>query len=120
MRLARPAPRRERDGNGWTLHGRVVRVDRFGNVVTDLPAAWIAAADVGASLLTRVGDAAETPSVRLSRVRFYDELPPGEPGILVGSLGTLELSLRGESLATRWGTRRGAAVRVQVATPAAR
>ena len=42
------------------------------------------------------------------------KLPTDEPGILVGSLGTLELSLRGESLAARWAIRRGAAVRVEV------
>jgi len=117
VRLVTPAPWRERDGGGWTLHGRVARVDRFGNLVTDLPADWLAAADDGAALLARVGDGAVATPVRLTRVRFYDELPSDEPGILVGSLGTLELSLRGESLAARWATRRGAAVRVQVPMP---
>ncbi|HET9765964.1 MAG TPA: SAM-dependent chlorinase/fluorinase [Thermoanaerobaculia bacterium] len=117
VRLALPAPRRERDAAGWTLHGRVARVDRFGNLVTDLPADWLAAADGDATLLAQVGDIASTLPARVARVRCYDELPPGEPGILVGSLGTLELSLRGESLAARWATRRGAAVRLQVSTP---
>jgi S-adenosyl-L-methionine hydrolase (adenosine-forming) len=118
VRLALPAPWRERDAAGWTLHGRVVRVDRFGNLVTDLPADWLAAANGDATWVAQVGDAASAPPARVARVRCYDELPPGEPGILVGSLGTLELSLRGESLAARWATRRGAAVRLRVSTPA--
>jgi S-adenosylmethionine hydrolase len=100
VRLHLPRPRREGD----ELVGRVAHVDRFGNLVTDLPAGWLAA-----------GDAPEA-SVGGHRtqafVTCYDELAAGVAGLLVGSLGTLELSLRGASLADRWGVARGAAVRV--------
>lgn len=105
VRLEIPAPRRESRDGGVVLAGRVARVDRFGNLVTDLPVAWI---DLGG----------EPPVVAVAGrqvrrwVSHYAELPPGEPGALVGSLGTVELSLRGESLAARWGVRRGEAVRV--------
>jgi len=116
VRLSVPEPRRERDGGKLVLRGRVVRIDRFGNLITDLPAAWLDGASDDASVTAQVGDSnpATVERQRLRRVRFYDELPPGDPGILAGSLGTLELSLRGESLAERWATRRGASVRVEV------
>jgi hypothetical protein len=103
VRLAVPDPRRERDGEAWMLHGRVARVDRFGNLVTDIPGSW--AADATAVV--------EVEGHRVARwVSHYAELPPGEPGALVGSLGTVELSLRDASLAAAWNVRRGAAVRI--------
>ncbi|HXT51753.1 MAG TPA: SAM-dependent chlorinase/fluorinase [Thermoanaerobaculia bacterium] len=114
VRLVLPEPRRESTAGGVVLHGRVVRVDRFGNLVTDLPAAWLDDAAAATSWIAHVGsDAGGVGPVALRRVRFYEELPPGEPGVLTGSLGTLELSLRGESLAARWGVGRGAAVRIE-------
>ena len=118
VRLTIPEPRRENEGGKSVLHGRVVRIDRFGNLITDLPAAWLDDASDEASATAHIGgsNAGAVGPLRIRRVRFYDELPPGEPGILAGSLGTLELSLRGESLAARWAIRRGAAVRVEVPT----
>lgn len=103
VRLPIPAPRRE-DG---LLVGRVAHVDRFGNLITDLPAEWLPDDPVAVRLGThRV----------LRRVRFYDELPPGEPGFLVGSRGTLEISVAGQSLARRWRIDRGERVEVAPAT----
>lgn len=107
VRLKLPAPRREQRGGAVVLNGRVARVDRFGNLVTDLPAEWIAGA-FGAV----VAVVAEHKAARL--VTHYAELAEGEPGILVGSRGTLELSLRDDDLASAWGVRRGAAVRIEV------
>jgi S-adenosylmethionine hydrolase len=105
VRLVIPAPRRERDGDGWVLHGRVARIDRFGNLVTDLPGDWVVALAAGAMPRVSVG----AHEVR-RWATHYAELPPGEPAALIGSLGTVELSLRDESLAARWGTRRGESV----------
>lgn len=117
VQLSIPEPRREREGGHSVLHGRVVRIDRFGNLITDLPAAWLDGASHEAPVTALVGGSnpGAVGPLRLRRVRFYDELSTGEPGVLVGSLGTLELSLRGESLAARWGTSRGAAVRLELA-----
>ena len=116
VRLPIPEPRRESEEGEIVLYGRVARVDRFGNVITDLPAAWLEGAEDGSAVTVRFdqGEAGGLGPVRLRRVRFYDELLAREPGVLTGSLGTLELSLRGESLAARWAIRRGAAVRVEV------
>lgn len=97
VRLEVPPPRRE----GAAIHGRVAHVDRFGNLVTDVPAEWLG----DAALRVEVGGRATG-----LRVTHYGEIPAGETAALVGSLGTLELSARGESLAERWGVGRGAAV----------
>ncbi|HZF09043.1 MAG TPA: SAM-dependent chlorinase/fluorinase [Thermoanaerobaculia bacterium] len=96
-------PRREGD----TLLGRVIHVDRFGNLVTDIPAAWLQAPRFEASL------AGHTVT---RRVTHYRELAPGEPGLLPGSLGTLEVSLDGADLATLWNAGRGVRVRI-IRTP---
>ncbi|MFP3939272.1 MAG: S-adenosyl-l-methionine hydroxide adenosyltransferase family protein [Thermoanaerobaculia bacterium] len=105
VRLPVEPPRREiLDGGGTVLRGRVTRVDRFGNLVTDLPADWIPAG------VRPIVEVAQHSARRW--VTHYAELAPGEPGALVGSLGTVELSLREESLAARWAVDRGAAVRI--------
>jgi hypothetical protein len=112
VRLELPAPRRERRDGGDVLVGRVARVDRFGNLVTDIP--LDRRPDAGAP----GGEPVVAVAGREVRrwVSCYAELPPGEPGALVGSLGTVELSLRGERLAARWGVERGAEVRVFLPT----
>jgi S-adenosylmethionine hydrolase len=81
------------------LTGQVAHIDRFGNLVTDIPADWLPhdrafSASIGAH------------STGL-RVDHYREIPGDEPGVLTGSLGTLELSLEGQSLAERWRVERG-------------
>ncbi|HKI87119.1 MAG TPA: SAM-dependent chlorinase/fluorinase, partial [Thermoanaerobaculia bacterium] len=85
------------------LKGRVIHVDRFGNVVTDLPAAWLpeeaATVEIGFHSTSR-------------RISHYSELGFGQAGWLIGSLGTLELSLDGASLAERWQVTRDDEVRV--------
>jgi S-adenosylmethionine hydrolase len=118
VRLDLPRPRRRGDA----LEGRVRHVDRFGNLVTDLPSAWLdelAAEQLGAG----AGDALAAAGAVAAEVgghvaerwaRHYAELAPDEPGILPGSSGTLELSLRGESLAERWRVDRGAGVLVRL------
>lgn len=97
---AAPPPRRTLSG----LSGRVAHVDRYGNLVTDLPAAWIpkgpCRAEVGNLAVTRF-------------VTHYAEILAGEAAMLVGSLGTLELSMNGEDLARRWSVARGAAVELR-------
>lgn len=98
VRLALPAPRR----SGTRLTGRVAHVDRFGNLVTDIPSAWL---DEGASFEARVG-----PHRIARRAGHYAELAPGEAAVVPGSLATLELSVRDASLAKSWQVRRGAVV----------
>jgi S-adenosylmethionine hydrolase len=86
------------------ISGRVVHVDRFGNLVTDIPSGWLPAGSfqvqVAAHSTARVAG-------------HYAEIPPGEAALLAGSLGTLEMAMRGEDLASRWRVGPGARVRVR-------
>jgi hypothetical protein len=104
VRLPLALPRRRETPDGAVLEGRVARVDRFGNLVTDLPAGWL---ESGRLVAVEVAGR----EIR-RRIGHYAELAPGEPGALTGSLGTVELSLRGDSLAERWRVARGAPVRI--------
>lgn len=99
VRLPIEPPRREPD----RLVGRIAHVDRYGNLVTDIPSAWIpegpCRAEVGGQTTSH-------------RVTCYAEIPAGEAALLAGSLGTIELSLNGESLARQWNVARGMTVRI--------
>lgn len=101
VRLPGEPPRRE----PGTLRGRVVHVDRFGNLVTDIPTDWLPPGPCRA----RVGARSTA-----HRATHYRELPAGEPGLLPGSLGTLELAIDGGDLARAWGVGRGATVEVEI------
>jgi len=83
------------------ISGRVIHVDRYGNLVTDIPAAWLPAgpcrAEVGGHAVSL-------------RAGHYAEIPAAKAAMLPGSLGTVELSLNGEDLARRWGIGRGMVV----------
>ncbi len=97
---AQPPRRAER-----TLRGRILHVDRFGNLITDIPSRWF---DGGTFT-------AELSGLQVTRwATHYQGLPAGEPAMLPGSLGTLEFSLRGESLARQSGAQRGDSVRVKL------
>jgi S-adenosylmethionine hydrolase len=111
VRLAGEPPRRA----AGELHGRVIHVDRYGNLVTDLPAAWLPA-DVAqaagqAGLRVEVGGQAASHSATRF-VAHYQQIPAGEAALLPGSLGTLEISLNGADLARAWGVAREDPVRV--------
>jgi S-adenosylmethionine hydrolase len=103
-RLASPQP--ESDQERGVARGRVVHVDRYGNLVTDIPAAWIRDRRVRATI--------GTIEVRRSATH-YAELEPGVPALLVGSLGTVEIALRDRSAAAVLGLGRGDAVTIELA-----
>jgi len=93
------APRRE----PGSASGQVVHVDRYGNLITDIPAEWLPDGPCRAEVAGR--------SVTF-RAGHYAEIPDGEAAMIPGSLGTVELSLRGDDLARRWIVERGASVRI--------
>ncbi|WP_202319221.1 SAM hydrolase/SAM-dependent halogenase family protein [Archaeoglobus neptunius] len=74
---------------------RVAFVDRFGNIVTNLRAE-----DVKAKAFYFGG-------VKFPVVRTYSEVDPGEPLALIGSFGTLELSVREGNASDLVGIRKG-------------
>jgi len=101
-RIAFPKPERGPDGS---LRGSVVRVDRFGNLITNL----------GADLLGSLG-APETIAVTLGGVEIrglvatYASAPPGRRAALVGSSDLLEIAVPGGSAADSLGLGFGAEV----------
>lgn len=82
--------------------GDVVHVDRFGNLVTNIPEDWVSAGRVvvAGRDLGRAG-------------RTYADVAPGAPLALVGSAGLLEISVRDGSAADRLGAGRGTEVRIE-------
>lgn len=81
VRLALPVPRRDGDG----LHGEVIYVDHFGNLVTNIPETALPG-DAGPVSLA---------GVTLPRVdAAYAAADPGEPVAVVNSWGLLEVAVR--------------------------
>ncbi|MEM4566039.1 MAG: S-adenosyl-l-methionine hydroxide adenosyltransferase family protein [Archaeoglobaceae archaeon] len=68
---------------GNRVCGKVAFVDRFGNVVTNIPASAV----MGAKGFILRG-------VEFPMVKCYEDVDIGKPLALIGSFGTLELSLR--------------------------
>lgn len=99
-----PSPKQDDAG----ARGQVIHVDRFGTLITNIPAAWLRGRDGGdRGVRVRLGGM-EVGPVR----RTYGDAAPGELVALVGSLDLLEVSVRDGSAAARTGAGRGAAVEV--------
>jgi S-adenosylmethionine hydrolase len=88
--------------------GRIAHIDRFGNLITNLHAAEF--------LPPAVRGIALTAGFRtITRVcRFYAEAPDGEPFLIAGSSGTIEISVNRDSAAKKLGMAVGAPVEVEI------
>jgi len=102
--------RRARRREGFRLQGRVIRVDRFGNLITN----------IAVEHLARVVTARRTPRLMVSigrrRVpvfRYYDEAECGAVGALINSSGYLEIFGTHDSAFERLGVGKGATVLVE-------
>jgi S-adenosylmethionine hydrolase len=97
-----PLPEPQPSERGWTI--TVLHVDRFGNIVSNLPASEM------------VGDVQLMRPVQrtLRRVSTYGEAGDGEVVALEGSSGLLELALNRGSAAAALGWRRGQELMVRV------
>ena len=98
VRADLPMPRR--DGKRWV--GEVVYVDRFGTLVTNLPAE--AAAGPSTVVLQRTG-------VPLRRT--FSDVEPGALVAFIGSGGTIEIAARNASAAVALGVGIGAEVAIR-------
>jgi len=103
VRFTVPQVRATREGN---LHGEVLHVDRFGNLVTNVPAELVPA---GQLLRLQIAGR-ELRGVR----RAYAHASDGELLVLVGSSGYLEVAVRNGSAADTLGTGRGTEVELIV------
>lgn len=89
--------------HGDRVRGSVTHVDRFGNLVTDIPGRSLAP-----SALIEVGGEA------ISGVRStYASVEPGQMLALIGSTGHLEISVRDGSASERLGVERGHPIHVR-------
>jgi S-adenosyl-L-methionine hydrolase (adenosine-forming) len=92
-----------------TIHGEVLRVDRFGNLVTNIDRR-IFDTRAGASLEIRIG------GHQVSRVvSTYGDAAPGEICALFGSTDQLEIAANGASASVLLDLGRGAPVHVVIA-----
>jgi S-adenosylmethionine hydrolase len=96
--LPMPQPRRTPDG----AEGEVLEVDRFGNLITNIPADWLPD-DARVTV-----EGTEVGPIR----RTYGDVETGQVLALVGSVELLEVSVRDGSAADRLGAGRGAEVHV--------
>ena len=106
VRLAWPHP----GEIGGVVAGAVLHVDRFGNLVTSIPAGAIAGP-------LRAGATVRVAGRPVPIVGTYGELARGRAGALVGSSGRLEIAVREGSAARVLGARRGTAVVVSRKRP---
>jgi S-adenosylmethionine hydrolase len=107
VRIAPPAPQVTREG---VIRGEVVRVDHFGNLITNIPADSLA--QVGGKLEIRVGR-----SVLRNISRSYGDAPKGKLIAVIGSTGHLEISVNQGNAQKKTGARVGAPVRIHHAQP---
>jgi hypothetical protein len=91
-RIDLPQPRRRQDPP--SLVGRILRVDGFGNLRTNIPGDWVAGLE-GSALNVSMG--ALRPALEVPLVTSYATVPTGALLLIVGSAGTVELSVAGGS-----------------------
>jgi S-adenosylmethionine hydrolase len=102
-------PHPETLGSGQIM-GKIIHIDRFGNLVTNIHVKDLAAFEV-----QRI-EAGDFP---LGPLRYsYAEVPPGSPLALVGSSGYLEVAYNNDRAESRLGFGRGIKVRITVAPKA--
>jgi hypothetical protein len=104
VRLRLPGCRLE----GGELLGEVLDADRFGNLLTSIPAARLTEIPgAGGLVLELAGHRLVGP------VGAYAEGGEGEPAVIVGSTGRLEIFVKAGSAQDHLDARRGAVVRVR-------
>lgn len=85
------------------VYGEILHVDRFGNLISNIPAEWVANAEEVRVAGRQLGGVRQT----------YADVEPGAVLTLIGSLGLLEVSVRDGSAAVELGVGRGTEVRVR-------
>ena len=99
--------------SGNTLTGQIVKIDRFGNAITNISESAIAGLE---SASTRGISAYEirVGSIRLNRFnRAYAESGVGKPLAIIGSSGLLEIAVNGGSAEKQLGLKRGDVIVIQ-------
>ena len=86
-----------------TLSGQIIKVDSFGNLITNISQAdFVAFTETDSFYVIQAGDA------RITRLnRTYAESDTGEPLAIIGSFGLLEIAVNCGSAEERLGLKRG-------------
>ncbi len=109
VKLNVPVPKRTDAG----LDGHVIHIDRFGNLITNITAKDLQSfAPEGGQLgqiTVQVGGKQIT-----GLKKFYAEVRPGEPGVLVNSSGYLEIFLFRQNARAGFTVKRGEPIRVTI------
>jgi len=98
---------------GGEIRGRVLYADKFGNLITNIPA------DLMRRLAAQQGKG--RPALFVGEKRYggwrenYSEAEKGEVFFLAGSLGLIEISAREQSAALKIGSRPGQEIKIAVA-----
>jgi S-adenosylmethionine hydrolase len=95
-----PALLPERIGNS-RIRGHVMHVDRFGNLISSIPAAWVSEGDWSCSIAGRTITGVS---------RAYADVAPGALLALVSSGGSLEVAVRDGNASQALGVSKGAAI----------
>ena len=90
------------------LRGSVIHVDRFGNLISNLPGAWLQRPDA-VSVMVWI----DPPGCAVPLRRTYADVAPGQALALVDSAGLLEVAIRNGSAAAVLQTGRGATIEVR-------
>ncbi len=90
------------------FEGEVIHVDRFGNIITSIPAELVLTEDRHTFTLT-----ANSGETRLVRVHTYSDLGPDERGIVFGSSGFTEIALNRGSAASALNIATGDPVKIE-------
>jgi S-adenosylmethionine hydrolase len=104
------APRVQKSGPTVTVVGQIVHVDRFGNIITNLPA----------RLLAPILEGKPPPTIEVGGhvikglANAYTDVREGQPVALIGSEYLLEIAVRSSNAAHRMKVRTGDPVRIIV------
>lgn len=110
VKLPIGAPRVHRSGKTVTIVGQIVHVDRFGNIITNLPERLLApilakdkqpVVEVGGHIIKGLAQS-------------YTDVKEGQPVALIGSERLLEIAVRNANAAHRMKVRTGDPVRIVV------
>lgn len=106
--LEQPEPRAQ----GYTFSGAVIHVDRYGNLLTNMPAAWLEAVELGTVFCVRAGG----HEVACTYRRTYGEVPEGDFVVLRNASGNVEVARNRGSAADVLNVRVGAAIQIERVT----
>jgi S-adenosylmethionine hydrolase len=110
VKLPIGAPRVHRSGQTVTVVGQIVHIDRFGNIITNLPERLLEPIFLDKPQLTiEVGG-----HVIKGMSNAYNDVREGQPVALIGSERLLEIAVRNSNAAHRMKVRTGDPVRIVI------